>query len=105
MEKEVAGKAGQDHTDGQGGRARVRHTRGHKLSMIRTKALVDTLAYTVIKENIQALCYKLGEVDLKTLIYALIDRLPVDEKKVGNMSAKVEFKAVLDTLGARETEV
>ena len=73
--------------------------------MIRTKALVDTLAYTVIKENIQALCYKLGEVDLKTLIYARIDRLPVDEKKVGNMSAKVEFKAVLDTLAARETEV
>ena len=36
---------------------------------------------------------------------ALIDRLPVDEKKVGNMSANVECKAVLDTLGARETEV
>ena len=72
--------------------------------MIRTKALVDTLPYTVTKENIQALYYKLGEVDLKTLIYALIDRLPVDEKKVGNMSAKVEFKEVLDTLAARETE-
>ena len=73
--------------------------------MIRTKELVDILAKTVIKRDMQALCYKLGEVDLKTLIYALIDRLPVDEKKVGNMSAKVEFKAVLDTLGARETEV
>ena len=51
--------------------------------MIRTKALVDTLAKTLIKEDMQALCYKRGEVDLKTLIYALIDRLPVDEKKVG----------------------
>ena len=49
--------------------------------MIRTKELVDILAYTVIKRDMQALCYKLGEVDLKTLIYALIDRLPVDEKK------------------------
>ena len=51
--------------------------------MIRTKALVDTLAKTLIKEDMQALCYKLDEVNLKTLIYALIDRLPVDEKKVG----------------------
>ena len=51
--------------------------------MIRTKELVDILAKTVIKRDMQALCYKLGEVDLKTLIYALIDRLPVDEKKVG----------------------
>ena len=40
------------------------------------------------------------------LIYALADRLPlVEEEKDGNTPTKVEFKAVLHTLAARETEV
>ena len=76
-----------------------------KVSMIRTEALMDTLAYTFENVDMQALCYTLGEVDPEILIYALFDRLPVDEKKVGNMSVKVERKGVLDTLAARETEV
>ena len=76
-----------------------------KVSIIRTEALMDTLAYTVKKVDMQALCYTLGEVDPEILIYALFDKLPVDEKKAGNMSVKVECKGVLDTLAARETEV
>ena len=45
-------------------------------------------------------------MDAETLVYALTDRLPVmKEEKVGNMSAKVECKAVLDKLAAREKEV
>ena len=40
------------------------------------------------------------------LIYALAHRLSVvEEEKVGYMPAKVECKAVVDTLAARETEV
>lgn len=43
---------------------------------------------------VKALCYTLAEVDAKTLMYALTDRLPVvEEEKVGNMPAKVECKA------------
>ena len=58
------------------------HTLGDKLSMIRTEALVDTLAYRVKKVDMQAPCYTLAEVDAETLIYSLSDRLPVvDEKK------------------------
>ena len=42
----------------------------------------------------------------ETIIYALADKLlVVADEKVGNISAKVECKAVLDTLAARETEV
>ena len=42
----------------------------------------------------------------ETIIYALADKLlVVEDEKVGNISAKVECKAVLDTLAARETEV
>ena len=53
----------------------------------------------------QFLCYTLDNVDAETLVYALTARLPVmKEEKVGNMSAKVECKAVLNTMAARETE-
>ena len=56
--------------------------------------------------DVQALCYTLAKVDAETLIYALTDGLPVvEEEKVGNMPAKVECKAVLDTLAARQTEI
>ena len=45
-------------------------------------------------------------MDDETIIYALADKLlVVEDEKVGNISAKVECKAVLDTLAARETEV
>ena len=45
-------------------------------------------------------------VDDETIIYALADKLlVVEDEKVGNISAKVECKALLDTLAARETEV
>ena len=45
-------------------------------------------------------------MDAERLIYTLADRLPVvEEEKVGNTSAKVECKAVHDTLAARQTEV
>ena len=45
-------------------------------------------------------------VDDETIIYALADKLlVVEDQKVGNISAKVECKAVFDTLAARETEV
>ena len=45
-------------------------------------------------------------MDDETIIYALADKLlVVEDEKVGNISAKVECKAVLDILAARETEV
>ena len=45
-------------------------------------------------------------MDDEAIIYALADKLlVVEDEKVGNISAKVECKAVLDTLAARETEV
>ena len=51
-------------------------------------------------------CYTLAEVDAERLIYTLADRLPdVEEEKGGSTLAKVECKAVLDTLAAGETEV
>lgn len=82
--------AGQGHTGGHAGTGRG----GHKLSVVKTKALVDTLAYRVKEVYVKALCYTLAEVDAKTLMYALTDRLPVvEEEKVGNMPAKVECKA------------
>ena len=78
-------------------------TLGDKLSMVKTEALVNTLAYRV---DVQTLCYILAKVDDETLIYALTDRLPVVEKeKVGNTPAKVECKAVLDELSDREKKV
>ena len=56
--------------------------------------------------DVQALYYTLAEVDAETLVYEVTDGLPVvEEEKVCNMPAKVECKAVLDTLAARETEV
>ena len=68
--------------------------------------MVEKLDYRVIEVDVQVLCYTLSEVDAETLIYALTDRLPVlEEYKVGNMPVKVECKAVLNTLAARETEV
>lgn len=55
--------------------------------------------------DIRALCYTFAKVDAETLVYALTDRLSaMKEEKVGNVSAKVECKAVLNTLAARETE-
>ena len=81
-------------------------TLGDKLSMVKTEALVNTLAYRVKEVDVQTLCYILAEVDAETLIYALTDRLPVVEKeKVGNTPAKVECKAVLDELSDREKKV
>ena len=45
-------------------------------------------------------------MDAETLLYALAHRLSVvEEEKVGNTPAKVECKAVVETLAARETEV
>jgi len=77
-----------------------------KLSVVKTKALVDTLAYRVKEGDVQALCYTLAKVDAETLRYPLTDRLQVlQEEKVGNMPTKLECKAVLDTLASRETEV
>ena len=56
--------------------------------------------------EILTLCYTLAEVNTERLIYTLAYRLPVVEKeKVGNTPAKVECKAVVDTLAAGETEV
>ena len=50
---------------------------------------------------VQALCYTLTEVNIETLIYPLDDRLSLlEEEKNGNTLAKVECKAVLDTLAA-----
>ena len=67
---------------------------------------MDTLAYSVKEDDVQTLCYTLTKVDAKTLIYALTDRLPVvEEAKVDNTPAKVESKAVLDALAAREKAV
>ena len=77
-----------------------------KLSMIETKAFLDTRAYRAKHVDVQALFYILAKVDAKTLIYALADRLPlVEEEKVDNMPANVECKAVLKTLAAKEKEV
>ena len=56
--------------------------------------------------DVQALCYPFADVDTETLIYALTDRLRVvEEENVGNKPAKLECKAMLDTLAAIETEV
>ena len=56
--------------------------------------------------DVQTLCYILAEVDAETLIYTLTDRLPVvEEEKVGIMPAKVECKAVLKALAAREKKL
>jgi len=56
--------------------------------------------------EILTLCYTLAEVDAERLIYTLADMQPVVEKeKVGNTSANVECKVVLDRLAAGETEV
>ena len=77
-----------------------------KLSMVRTEVLGDKLAYGKKEVNGQTLCYRLSEMDGETLIYALADRLPVvEDEKVDNTSAKVEYKAVLGTLAAGETDV
>ena len=81
-------------------------TLAEKLSMVKTEALIHTLAYRMQEVDVQAPCYTLAEVDAETLIYALTDRLPlVEEEKVGNMPGKVECRAVLNTLAARETDV
>ena len=54
----------------------------------------------------KGLCYALAKLDAETLLYALAHRLSVvEEEKVGNTPAKVECKAVVETLAARETEV
>ena len=77
-----------------------------KLSMIETKAFLDTRAYRAKHVDVQALFYILAKVDAKTLIYALADRLPlVEEEKVDNMPANVECKALLKTLAAKEKEL
>ena len=81
-------------------------TLGDKLSMIKTEALVDTLVYTVKEVDVQTLRYTLAELDAETLICALADRLRVvEEELVGNTPTKVECKAVLERLAAKETEV
>ena len=68
--------------------------------------LVDTLVYRVKVVDVEALCQPYNELDVEMLIYALADRLPlVEEEKDGNTPTKVEGKAVLHTLAARETEV
>ena len=67
---------------------------------------MDALACRVKEVDVGTLYYTVDEVDAETLIYTLADRLPVvEEDKVGNTPAKVESKAVLDTLAAKEIEV
>ena len=39
--------------------------------MVKSKALVDTLAYRVRDVDVQALCYTLAKVDAETLIDSL----------------------------------
>ena len=43
-------------------------TLGEKLSMAKTKALVDTLAYRVKEVDFQALCYTLAKADSEIYI-------------------------------------
>ena len=77
-----------------------------KLTVVKTKALVDTFAYRVNDVDVQEIYYTPAKGDAKTLTHSLTDRLLVVEKeKVSNMLTKVECKAVLATLAARETEV
>ena len=60
---------------------------------LETEPLVDTVAYGVEEVDVQTLCYTLAEIAAETLIYTLADRLPVvEEEKVGNTQAKVEWK-------------
>ena len=81
-------------------------TLSDKLTVVKTKALVERLAYRVKGVDVQALCYTLTFVEADRLIYALTDGpLMVEEINVGNMPTKVEWKALLDTLADRETDV
>ena len=62
---------------------------------VKAKAMIEAL----VKRQVdgQTLCYTLAEVDDREQV--------VDDEKVGETSAKVECKAVLDKMAARKTEV
>ena len=90
------GQTGKQADSGRG-----RHTSGQTVHGVKSKALFYTLNYRLNKVVVQALCYTLTEVNIETLIYPLDDRLSLlEEEKNGNTLAKVECKAVLDTLAA-----
>ena len=79
---------------------------GDKLSMVKTKALVETIAYRVNKVDGHTLRYLITVVDAEMLVYELDKKLPVvEEENVGNMLAEVKSKAVLETLPAKEKKL
>lgn len=54
---------------------------GDKLSMVKTEALVVTLAYRIKQVGDLTVCYTIAELDAEALIYAQADRQQVVEKK------------------------
>ena len=79
---------------------------GDKLSMVKTKALVETIAYRVNEVDGHTLRYLITAVDAEMLVYELDKKLPVvEEENVGNMLAEVKSKAVLETLPAKEKKL